>query len=56
MKIRDGNVVNRPIYLALSVTGDGARDILGPDSVVDQLRRRSGHHGPERRRYPCQVI
>lgn len=29
VKIRDGNVVNRPIYLALGVTVDGARDILG---------------------------
>ena len=29
VKIRDGNVVNRPIYLAVGVTVDGARDILG---------------------------
>lgn len=29
VKIRDGNVVNRPIYLALGVTVDGARDLLG---------------------------
>jgi transposase-like protein len=29
VKIRDGNVVNRPIYLALGVTVDGDRDILG---------------------------
>jgi putative transposase len=29
VKIRDGNVVNRPIYLALGVTCDGERDILG---------------------------
>ncbi len=29
VKIRDGNVVNRPIYLALGVTVDGERDILG---------------------------
>src|SRR2546421_8302330 len=28
-KIRDGNVVNRPIYLAMGVTVDGERDILG---------------------------
>jgi putative transposase len=29
VKIRDGNVVNRPIYLAIGVTVDGDRDILG---------------------------
>ena len=29
VKIRDGNVVNRPIYLALGVSVDGDRDILG---------------------------
>lgn len=29
VKIRDGNVVNRPIYLALGVTVNGERDILG---------------------------
>jgi putative transposase len=29
VKIRDGNVANRPIYLALAVTVEGARDILG---------------------------
>jgi transposase-like protein len=29
VKIRDGNVANRPIYLALGVTVDGERDILG---------------------------
>ena len=29
VKVRDGNVVNRPIYLALGVTVDGARDLLG---------------------------
>lgn len=29
VKIRDGNVVNRPIYLAVGVTVDGARDLLG---------------------------
>ncbi len=29
VKIRDGNVVNRPIYLAIGVTVDGERDILG---------------------------
>ena len=29
VKIRDGEVANRPIYLALAVTVDGERDILG---------------------------
>ena len=29
VKIRDGNVVNRPIYLAVGVTVDGGRDLLG---------------------------
>jgi putative transposase len=29
VKIRDGQVANRPIYVALAVTADGDRDILG---------------------------
>jgi putative transposase len=29
VKIRDGQVANRPIYVALAVTADGQRDILG---------------------------
>jgi putative transposase len=29
VKIRDGQVSNRPIYVALAVTGEGHRDILG---------------------------
>jgi putative transposase len=29
VKIRDGKVANRPIYVALAVTCDGRRDILG---------------------------
>ena len=29
VKIRDGNVASRPIYVALAVTVDGTRDILG---------------------------
>ncbi|GAA3130798.1 hypothetical protein GCM10020255_004490 [Rhodococcus baikonurensis] len=29
VKIREGNVANRPIYVAMGVTGDGTRDILG---------------------------
>ena len=30
VKIRDGQVTNRPIYLAIGVTVNGERDILGP--------------------------
>ena len=29
VKIREGNVANRPIYVALAVTCEGTRDILG---------------------------
>src|SRR5271167_3901279 len=29
VKIRDGNVANRPIYIALGVTVDGTRDVFG---------------------------
>ena len=29
VKIRDGQVANRPIYVALAVTVDGGREILG---------------------------
>ncbi len=29
VKIRDGQVANRPIYVALGITADGERDILG---------------------------
>jgi transposase-like protein len=29
VKIREGNVANRPIYVALGVTVNGERDILG---------------------------
>ena len=29
VKIRDGKVANRPIYVALAVTVEGERDILG---------------------------
>ena len=29
VKIRDGNVANRPIYIALGVTVEGTRDVLG---------------------------
>jgi putative transposase len=30
VKIRDGQVANRPIYVVLAVTVDGERDILAP--------------------------
>jgi putative transposase len=36
VKIRDGNVANRPIYVILGVTADGERDIVG---------LRAGEHG-----------
>ncbi|MDQ0757384.1 hypothetical protein QF027_000019 [Streptomyces canus] len=29
VKVRDGQVANRPVYVALAVTVDGTRDILG---------------------------
>ena len=29
VKIRDGNVANRPIYVALAVTCEGTREVLG---------------------------
>jgi putative transposase len=29
VKIREGQVANRPIYVAIGVTVDGERDILG---------------------------
>jgi len=29
VKVRDGQVVNRPIYVAIGVTCSGERDILG---------------------------
>ena len=29
VKVRDGQVANRPIYVALAVTTEGNRDILG---------------------------
>jgi putative transposase len=30
VRIRDGKVVNRPVYVAVGVSVDGERDILGP--------------------------
>jgi putative transposase len=38
VKIRDGQVAHRPIYVALAVTVDGERDILAPVG----RRRRGG--------------
>ncbi len=29
VQIREGQVANRPVYLALGVTADGERDVLG---------------------------
>ena len=29
LKIREGNVANRPVYVALGITVDGQRDVLG---------------------------
>jgi transposase-like protein len=33
VKIRDGQVANRPIYTVIGVTVDGMRDILDPSLV-----------------------
>jgi hypothetical protein len=64
VKVRDGQVANRPIYVALAVTVDGTRDILGlwagdggegcqavaPGPDRDQEPRRRGRvHGRLRR-------
>lgn len=47
VKVRDGQVANRPIYVALAVTTEGNRDILGlwgvaalPSSPAGRRRRR----------------
>lgn len=29
LKIRDGQVANRPVYVAMGTTVDGCRDVLG---------------------------
>jgi putative transposase len=47
VKIREGQVANRPIYLALGVTADGERDILG---------LWAGEHGDGDRAPACSVI
>ena len=41
VKIRDGKVANRPIYVALAVTCEGRREILGL-WAGDPLQRRRG--------------
>jgi transposase-like protein len=48
VKIREGQVANRPVYLALGVTVDGGRDVLG---------LRAGEHGDgEGARYWLRVL
>ena len=42
VKIRDGQVASRPVYLALGVTADGERDILGLWACRVQKRRQAG--------------
>jgi putative transposase len=36
LRVRDGQVANRPVYVAMGITGDGVRDVLrfwlGPTS------------------------
>src|SRR6266550_7873304 len=44
VKIRDGQVANRPIYVALAVTVDGRRDILGL-RACGPAGLRAGEHG-----------
>ena len=29
LKVRDGQVANRPVYVAMGITMDGERDVLG---------------------------
>jgi transposase-like protein len=41
VKIRDGKVANRPIYVAFAVTCEGRRNILGL-WAGDDVRARSG--------------
>jgi len=40
VKIRDGQVTNRPIYVAVGVTCAGERDILGASSNCDRQRHK----------------
>jgi len=46
VKTRGGEVVNRPIYVALAVTGAGRRDILG---LWAMTRPRAGREVPAAR-------
>ncbi len=41
VKVRDGQVANRPIYVALAVTSEGNRDILGLCGAMTVGRARS---------------
>ena len=41
VKIREGQVANRPIYLALGVTVDGERDVLGLSASTATARARN---------------
>ena len=41
VKVRDGQVANRPLYAAIGVSLDGDRDILGPWAGPTSPRRRS---------------
>jgi len=42
VKIRDGQVANRPIYAAIGVTLDGDKDILGLGAAPAVRARSSG--------------
>jgi len=39
VKIRDGQVANRPVYCAVGVTVDGQRDILGLVQIQEVTRQ-----------------
>ena len=39
IKVRDGQVANRPVYVAIGVNLDGERDVLG---LVGRTHRRGG--------------
>lgn len=42
VKVRDGQVANRPIYVAIGVTCTGERDILGLWAATAARARSSG--------------
>jgi len=58
VKIRDGQVANRPIYVALAVTCDGEREVLGlwagehRDGEGRQILVAGAHRDPQPRRSP----